>query len=175
MRSPFPTFVRGAAALIVLLASISCGEERATEPSSESLSLSDSPALIPCPTLRTIRTQALVTPLGGVVSLGGTSITIPAGGVRLPTLLSVTIPASRYMEIRVRANGLTHFLFEQPVSITLDYSRCKRPIFDNRPLEVWYIDAATKELLENMNGVDDKTTKSITFTTGHLSNYAVAF
>jgi hypothetical protein len=32
----------------------------------------------------------------------------------------------------------------------------------------------TKELLEDMGGTDDKVAHRITFTTGHLSGYAVA-
>jgi hypothetical protein len=39
---------------------------------------------------------------------------------------------------------------------------------------VWYIDPATGTLLENMLGVDNKLTRTITFSTGHLSGYAVA-
>jgi hypothetical protein len=39
---------------------------------------------------------------------------------------------------------------------------------------VWYIDSDTKAMLEPMGGVDNKLLKTITFTTGHLSGYAVA-
>jgi hypothetical protein len=79
------------------------------------------------------------------------------------------------MEIEVRANNLTSFVFQQQVAITIDYSRCNRTDTDGRALSVWRIDTHTKELLENMGGTDDKTSRSITFTTGHLSGYAVSF
>lgn len=91
-----------------------------------------------------------------------------------PTLLQVTIPASRYMEIDVSAVGFASFVFQQPVSITIDYSRCNRSDLDQQTLNVWHIDPITKQLLENMGGSDDKTSRRITFTTGHLSGYAVA-
>jgi hypothetical protein len=175
MRSPFLAYLRRATAGLIVLASLSCGEERATEPSSESPALAVGPALLQCPTNQASTTQAIVTSLGGVVRLGNTSISIPSGSVVLPTLITVTIPASKYVEVEVRANQLVHFVFQQPVSITIDYSRCNRSNIDQTPAQAWYIDAVTKQMLENMNGVDNKATQSITFTTGHLSNYAVAF
>jgi len=79
------------------------------------------------------------------------------------------------MEISVQAGDFLSFLFNQPVSITIDYSRCNRTDIDNLALTVWHIDPVTNQLLENMGGVDDKTQRTITFTTSHLSTYAVGF
>ena len=42
-------------------------------------------------------------------------------------------------------------------------------------LSVWHIDVTTKALLENMGGVNDTVARKITFSTPHLSGYAVAF
>lgn len=109
------------------------------------------------------------------MSLGGTSIAIPAGALSAPTLITVTLPAGQYMEVDVHANDLTSFLFNSPVSITIDYSRCNRNDIQSAPLTVWHIDEQTKALIENMGGADDKVDQSITFSTGHLSGYAVAF
>jgi hypothetical protein len=61
------------------------------------------------------------------------------------------------------------------VSVAIDYSRCSAAEANKAPLSVWHIDSQTGQLLEPMGGVDDKSTHSITFTTGHLSGYAVAF
>lgn len=161
-------------AAIVFLG-LSCGEPRATAPgTSSSRSDGSSPSLIECPSNETTATSAIIGPLGGAVQLGGTSITIPSGALTAPTLLQVTIPASRYMEIDVSAVGFASFVFQQPVSITIDYSRCNRSDLDQQTLNVWHIDPITKQLLENMGGSDDKTSRRITFSTGHLSGYAVA-
>jgi len=158
-----------------LLLGVSCGEQRATAPqSSSSRSENSKLSLVECPTNETLTTTALVGLLGGTVQLGATSITIPSGALTAPTLIQITIPASQYMEIDVSAVGFASFVFQQPVTITLDYSRCSRSNIDQQPLEVWHIDTTTHELLENMGGVDDKSARSITFTTGHLSGYAVA-
>jgi hypothetical protein len=134
-----------------------------------------SPTLLQCPATQTSTTSALVTALGGTVSLGGTSIQLPAGALVAATTIKLTLPASQNMEIEVRANDLTSFLFQQSVSITIDYSRCPAAEASKAPLSVWHIDTQTKALLENMGGVDNKTSHTITFTTGHLSGYAVAF
>lgn len=154
---------------------LSCGEPRATAPeTSTSRSDGSSPSLLECPSNQTTTTSAIVGLLGGVIKLGGTSITVPSGALTAPTLLQVTVPASRYMEIDVTAVGFTSFLFQQPVSVTIDYSRCTRNDIDQKTLHVWHIDPVTKQLLEDMGGTDDKASRQITFSTGHLSGYAVA-
>ena len=178
MKKTLHAFAHCAAAALIALASASCGDKGSTEPQVASEALfSAGPSLIQCPTSETLRSlPTLVLPLvESVVSVGGTSITIPAGAVLTPTLITVTVPASKYMEFSVRANDLAHFIFQQPVEVTIDYSRCTRSDIDRAPVEAWYINAITKQMLENMDGVDDKATRRITFRTGHLSNYAVAF
>jgi hypothetical protein len=158
-----------------LLLATSCGEQRATAPeTSASRSQNGAPSLVECPTSETTTTSGLVGLLGGSVELGATSISIPSGAITAPTLFQVTVPSSRFMEIDVSAVGFQSFLFEQQVTITIDYSRCTRSDIDQQTLHVWHIDPVTKELLEDMGGTDDKVARRITFTTGHLSGYAVA-
>jgi hypothetical protein len=158
-----------------LLLATSCGEQRATAPrASGSLNQDASPSLLECPTNQTTSTTGIVDALGGSVFLGATGISIPSGALTTPTLFQVTVPASTYMEIDVSAVGFQTFLFQQPVTITIDYSRCNRSDIDQKTLHVYHIDPLTKQLLEDMGGVDDKSSRHITFTTGHLSGYAVA-
>ena len=131
--------------------------------------------LVVCPTTTTRTTQAIIGPLGGTLSLAGTVIGIPNGALSVPTLITVTIPASQYMEVDVTANDLLSFVFNKDIGIRIDYSRCTDPALATSKLSVWHIDSATKELLEFMGGVDNKSQRYIEFTTGHLSAYAVAF
>ena len=126
------------------------------------------------PSNTTITASGLVTPLGGVVSAGGTTITVPAGALLEATTISVTVPASNYMEIDVSVSGVDHFTFELPVAVVIDYSRCSRANIDRGPLTAWYIDSGTHEMLEAMPSIDNKLTRTVTFTTGHLSGYALA-
>ncbi len=166
---------RGALAAVLALTA-TCGEPRATAVAPPAKpSMTNSPGLVLCPTDTTQTTSTIIGLLGGTVGLGSTAISIPAGALSSPTLITLTIPASQYMEISVQAGDFLSFLFNQPVSITIDYSRCNRTDIDNLALTVWHIDPVTNQLLENMGGVDDKTQRTITFTTSHLSTYAVGF
>ncbi len=133
-----------------------------------------STTLVQCPTNTTASATAVVGPLGGLVNVGSTSIQIPAGALLSPATVTVTVPASKYMEVDISVEGVEHFVFELPVVVTLNYGRCNRSDIDAAPLSVWYIDSETKALLEPMGGVDNKLLRTITFTTGHLSGYAVA-
>ena len=172
MRIPFTFFRRGTAAVLALgvFAAVSC--DTPTLPPSQD---PNNVQLVACPTTVTRTTQAIIGPLGGPLSLDGTTIAIPSGALSVPTLITLTIPASPYMEIDVRANDLLSFVFNKPIGVRLDYSRCDNAVLSTAKLSVWHIDTQTKALLENMGGTDDKASRSISFTTGHLSNYAVAF
>ena len=130
--------------------------------------------LVECPTAESATATGLVTPLGGTVSVGGMSILIPAGALLNDAVVTVTIPASRYLEVDISVEGSEHFVFQQPVTVTMSYARCSRANLGWTPLSAWYIDSATKAPLEQMPSVDNKLTQSVTFTTGHLSGYAIA-
>ena len=160
---------------VLLAFTTACGDAGDTPlaPADADLAFTGS-TLVECPVAVTESTSATVGALGGTVSLNGHSITLPAGAVLLPTEITLTVPASNYMEIEIHANDLESFDFEAPVSITLSYDRCTRSNLDNRQLTAWQIDPATKALLEHMGGVDDKNTRAVTFQSGHLSGFAIA-
>ena len=130
--------------------------------------------LVECPTGTTRTTSALIGPLGGTLEVDGHRMTVPAGALLLPTEVTLTVPASQYVEVDIRAGGEEHFVFEAPVEVSISYARCSRSNIERTSLSAWYIDSETKALLEDMGGVDDKTARTVTFTTGHLSGYAIA-
>ena len=130
--------------------------------------------LIECPTTQASSNSGLIGILGGTIAAAGTSISVPASAVLLGTVIRVTVPASTYMEIDVTANDLLSFLFQRPVTITIDYSRCPASVTTGKTLTVWHINTQTKVLIENMNGVNDPIQRKISFTTDHLSGYAIA-
>ena len=152
-----------------------CGDSSApTEPASNLLTGSGT-RLIACPNEVEQTTTLLADPLlGGAVSLPGVSLEIPPGAVAVPTLLFVTVPATRFAEVQITALGVEHLLFDRDVTVTIDYSRCARSSLERAPLVAWYVDTRTKLLLERMGGTDDKVNHRVTFTTGHLSSYALA-
>jgi hypothetical protein len=132
------------------------------------------PKLIICPVNETTSTSAVLTPLGGSLSLGGHRIDVPVGALQLPVLLTLTEPASSFLEISVHVAGVDYFEFALPVTLTISYERCNRSNVDRESLQAWYIDDLTKALLQNMGGFDDKAARAVTFRTGHLSGYALA-
>ena len=156
----------------------SCTSDTVTAPQagarSSLLGFSNSPSLITCPAPDSQSATGIIGPLGGVLSVGNTSVLIPANAVLDPTTFTLTVPSSKYVEIEVTANGGEHYLFAQPVTVTIDYGRCGRSNIDLTPLSAWNIDPVTKALLEQEPSVDDKLARTVTFTTIHFSGYAVA-
>jgi hypothetical protein len=108
---------------------------------------------------------------GGTLSGGGVTMSIPAGALTKSTSFLVRIPSSPYAEVEIRANGQDHYQFAQPVVIAIDYDRCGTP---SGELTAWHIDLETKELLEEMGGVNDVVNQRVIFSTMHLSGYAIA-
>lgn len=143
-------------------------------PGAVAMATSSSPTLLECPTTESQTTSGVIGVLGGTLSLGGTTVNIPAGALAAPQLFVMSLPAGREMEVDVTAVGFDHFLFQTPITVTVDYSRCNRSDIDSTPLSAWHVDELTKALLENMGGVDDKIRRTVTFQTPHLSGYAIA-
>lgn len=116
----------------------------------------------------------MVGPLGGTVSAGRTKLVIPPGAVLVPHTFTVTVPASRIMEVQVTAQGHDHFQFLLPVQVTIHYSRCNGNPAALAALSAYYVDDLTKWPLQLMPGSDDKAVREYTFVTDHLSGYAIA-
>lgn len=128
-----------------------------------------------CPTSTTETTSGIIDGLGGVLSIAGTTVQIPLGALLGPTEITLTVPASSYMEIDVTVKGTEEFFFELPITVTVSYARCNLSLLQRLlPFDVWHWDPETRRLLELMPSVDNKLTKSITFTTPHLSGYIIA-
>jgi uncharacterized membrane protein YfcA len=130
--------------------------------------------LIECPTSQTASTSVTLGILGGIVSAAGSSILIPPAALLSATLMTFTVPASTFMEVDITANSLVNFIFRANVIITIDYSRCAPSVTQGKTLTVWQIDPQTKALIRNMNGVNDPANRRMSFTTNHLSGYAIA-
>lgn len=146
------------------------------QPTGARFSETGSLTLLVCPTTETHQQTGVLGLLGGVLSLGNNALSLPFASVLLPTAFEVDVPASQYMEVDVHAVGLTSFLFHQPANITIDYSRCgDDAIPPGAQLRAVYIDSDTKAVLQDMGGTVDSVSHRITFTTGHLSGYAVAY
>ena len=88
--------------------------------------------------------------------------------------MTLTVPASNYVEIDVSVQGTEHFIFELPIVVTVSYARCNSTSLGFSPISAWYFDQETGDLLEEMPSLDNKLLRTVTFTTGHLSGYILA-
>lgn len=167
----------GAALLFVVsLAAIGCdGADNAPLAPDAALLAASGSTLIECPVSETRSVTKELLP-GETIELDGHSMTVPIGAILVPTTFTLTVPKSNYMEIEIHAEGAEHFVFldEAQASITISYQRCTRSDIDKSALTAWYIDSATKALLEHMGGTDDKVARTVTFDSDHLSGFAIA-
>jgi hypothetical protein len=131
------------------------------------------PRLVVCPTRHELSASAVVGPDGGHFRVGKHAVVIPAGAIAEPVELTVTAPAGRYLALDVTATGSEHYRFEQPITITMDYSRCDRRDLRRGGIGVWYLDEDGTPS-ENMAAHRDGG-YAVTFTTTHLSTYALAY
>jgi hypothetical protein len=134
------------------------------------------PHLLVCPTTDEASASAVIGPAGGTIGARGTTITIPAGAVADSTLFEVVVPVSQYMETRIHAVGVDHYEFARPATITINYARCPSgAVPATAALEGVYVDTSTYQILQQMGGVTDKTGHKVSFQTGHLSGYIIAY
>ena len=130
--------------------------------------------LLVCPSTESFTASAVIGREGGSLSAGGATITLPHKAVSRPTLFTLTVPASPYVEVEIVAEGKPHFNFDKRVLITLDYSRCGEDV-DQKSLSAWHIDTRSKALLDEMPGRKGLHDRNISFGTDHLSGYALAW
>lgn len=162
-------------ALALALGCVDAGAPTAAHaPLAQAATEASSASLISCASDRTVSTSGVLGILGGVLSAGGVTVSVPVGALLSPTTINVTVPASPYMEVDVSVPGVEHFLFQLPITVSVDYGRCDPTVTSGTSLNVWYIDSATKQPLELMPTVDNKLLHTVTYTTPHLSGYALA-
>lgn len=161
--------------LLIGVGVAACGERQdgdsALEPDYAS---SVGATLVECPSGDSFETTGDILGTGGTVALRGHSVLVPSGALLGLTQIGLAEPASKYVLIDLSANGQDHFQFLAPVTVTVSYARCSRSDILRAPLSVWLVDPATGELLQNMGGIDNKLTRTLTFQTDHFSGYAIA-
>ncbi|WP_331071626.1 hypothetical protein [Longimicrobium sp.] len=157
-------------------AAASCADSPAAPPAAVQpalLARSTDVSPLECPAAPATSSTTTIGALGGVLEAGGHRVIIPANAVLMPTRFTMTVPASRYVEVDVKAAGLEHFEFLQPVVLSLSYARCTRADIDRGNLRIYYVDSGTREILEDKGGVDNKLTRTVTTATDHFSGYLI--
>jgi len=133
------------------------------------------PNLAVCPTRTTESVTGMIGPTGGSLKVAGHKLNIPAGAVSSPTTFTLTAPAGRYLKLEITAGDSEHYRFSAPVAVTISYARCKRQNLARTSFAAWYIDTESEVPLAYMGGRSNPERKTLTFSTDHLSTYAVAY
>ncbi|MGH7463738.1 MAG: hypothetical protein ACREK1_01100 [Longimicrobiales bacterium] len=170
----FSSSHRFGAVFAAILLTTACGDTGPTEITGAPQAISSGPVLVECPTAETRSVSGTLDLLGGTIRLDGHSLTLPVGALLLPTEFTLTVPASRFVEVHVTANGQHGFEFLETAAITISYERCTRNNIAGGGLTAYKIDPATKALLKHMGGIDDTLLRRVTFSTDSLSGYAIA-
>jgi len=131
--------------------------------------------ILVCPTGDRYSDRRTIGPWGGAVGTKGSTINIPAGAVSEPTEFEFIVPAGNYMAVEIHAIGHASFSFAVPVTITINYARCPSEAIPNATLAGAYIDPATGQVLQMMGGSVDRKGNKLSFSTDHLSGYAIAY
>lgn len=156
----------------------SCAETLPLQPSPESLALrrttSPNVHLLSCPTPLTLTATKTIGPAGGSIQIAGHELHIPKGAVRRPTRFSVRAPAGESVQLDINAARQSHYRFAVPARVTISYDRCPRQQ-DSSDIDAWYIPDDAPARPEAMGGVHDPVHRTVTFTTIHLSTFAVAY
>lgn len=136
----------------------------------------DSPQLLVCSTSDSDRTaETTIGPSGGSLAIGATRIDIPAGAVTTSTKFEMDVPPTDTMRVEIHAAGYGSFTFQQPATITIDYGRCASAVPPGALLEGVYVNSSTGQVLQRMGATVDTLAHTVSFWTGHLSGYAVAY
>ena len=163
----------GTVVVLAALVAAACAEPAAPGRRGPALSTSSSQTLLACENAVERSASAVITPLGGTVTVQGVTVDVPAAAVVAPTEITVRVPAGRFLLADIDATGFEHFRFEAPITVSMDYAGCPPGQVGQHALSVWYVgDDGT--MLERMPTLDDRSRKRVTFLTDHLSGYAIA-
>lgn len=174
------------AALLVVLALASCSD---TTPSAPETSIAPqagyttgdvrlieerSPFDLPGTSL-----SAIIGMTGGVLKLGGHTVIVPPGAVKVPTLFTISLPLDRYVNVDLLATVQTLLGilnvgergFGAPVFVGLTYSRATN-VSDPSDLYIAYVPKSGT--YERMPSVVDQTNKVVWTKLDHFSKYCMA-
>src|SRR5947209_15188424 len=77
--------------------------------------------LVQCTPLPYASNSKTIGPLGGTLQIGPHTLTIPAGALSTPVLISGDAPTDQVNSVRLYPEGLQ---FSRPASLTMSYSNC---------------------------------------------------
>lgn len=107
---------------------------------------------------------------GGVIQVGPHSLSVPAGALSKPVVITATARGGKYVKVDFEPHGLR---FNSRATLRLSYAHCA-----SRPLlpKVVYVDGTGDllSILELVPALIDFSSDRVTARLGHFSGYAIA-
>lgn len=133
--------------------------------------------------VNSISTSALIDLNGGSITLLGHTLTVPAGAVSKPTLFTLTVLPTGYVEVNLTATlssvlGLVLNVgedgFDKPVPVTLSYARATN-VKDPSKLTIVHLKGLLGyRQIEAVPSRVDTAGKTVTADLEHFSRYSIA-
>jgi hypothetical protein len=128
--------------------------------------------LLACNPLPYVADSAVIGPSGGTLAVGPHTLTVPAGALATPVLITAEAPVGTVNSVRFGPEGL-RFAAGRPATLTLSYANC--PLLGSvLPKRIAY----TTDLLSILSyviSVDDLLNRRVSGSLEHFSRYAVAW
>lgn len=147
-----------------------------------------SSTLLECSAATSVTASDTISFLGGTIQVtdaaGGVhEVSFPAYSVTGPTIFTLTVPASKYVEVRVTAQDLVSgvvfdtfaFPSDAQPTLTISYKRCTRANILHQPLALYHIDEVTDSILEGPFGGKEGNPSDprVTGKVPHFTDYAI--
>ncbi len=157
-------------------------------------------ALLPCPTDTTRTVSQAIGPEGGVIFIPegsierqaaprpaqtirrdagvqggeGYRVVVPPNAVRAQTRFTMTVPQSRYAEVRIQVDGEESAELERPLTLVISYARCRGEATE-RPLRIVRVAPEGDEIIDaGVCSVDDKSQSAVWATLPRISRWIIA-
>ena len=134
-------------------------------------SLLGATGLLKCSDLPFAQATATIGPAGGSISAGPHTLTIPAGALKEPTTITMTVPTGRGVNaVEFAPEGLQ---FSRPATLSMGYANCsllgklvpKRIAYTSDDLDILYF----------VLSLDNIFAKRVTGQVNHFSDYVVGW
>ena len=151
--------------VVLVVALLGCGDRVPTSVTPRAAGF-DQPSLVAdsglvrCTPLSPDSATQTIGPLGGVIRVGQYQLSIPAGALDAPVVITAVAPADTVNRVQLEPQGLT---FDQPASLAMRYP--KRIAYTSDELVI----------LALLPSVDDVVTRTVTGELDHFSDYAIAW
>ena len=128
--------------------------------------------LLACDPLPYASASATIGAQGGTLIVGPHQLTVPAGALAGPVVISGEAPVGTVNSVQLQPEGL-QFAAGKPAKLTLSYANC--PLLGSLlPKRIAYI-TDLLDILSYVPSLDDLLGRKVTGTLEHFSRYAVAW